>query len=124
MKRQVVTLSVAKVRECLGSPTWYLWAKCAKEIGLPPRSRSLTLQQSKIVVGWFSLYSQHSKDRSATRCLAAYYACLSTGMILIPAMTGAEILALRDRPSKATLYRRGLKKANCYTATEVEILLR
>ncbi len=124
MKSKPIRLTVSGVRKYLGPHTWYTWHKCCRDLGIPARTRRLTIDQTKVICGWFFLHAQHNEDRSKVRCLAAFYAGVELNSSLVaPVLTGKEVLALEDRPSNATLYRRGLKHSRCYNAAEVQRFL-
>ena len=119
-----VKVKVSKVRKFLNGPTWYIWHRCATDLGLEKNARFLSISETKLVLGWFALYSKRQKDKSKDRCLAAYYAYgYDKSDLICPSMSGAEILDLPNRPCKATLYRRGFRKRKLYSPQEVEALL-
>jgi hypothetical protein len=118
-------VKASRVKELLGSPTWYLWKKAKKELGVRTTAINFTASEVRLIVGWFSLYRSSAKDRSPEDCIKEYYRCLGPAPEgVMGVMSGDEVLALKNRPSVATLYRRGFRKWRCYNPEELNILLR
>lgn len=114
------------LRIFLGNPGWYLWEKAKAELKLKPRQREFTVDECGLIIGWFSLYNAHKKDRSVQACRIRFQAirAASRQPVLPAVMSGSEILKLSERPSRTTLYRRGLKANGRYNMLEVERLLK
>lgn len=120
-----IKVKAVPLKEYLGNPTGYLWAKAKQELGIRTVERVFTITQTKALIGWFVLYRESAPIRNRDMALIAYYreARSQVPRFLVP-MTGKEILALKSRPSNATLYRRGFRVSKRYDPSDIEKLLR
>jgi hypothetical protein len=122
-KKVVIKIPGKFLKQYLGNPSWYLWSKCKVELKIDPSVRLFNLTQVKAIIGWFSLYYRSAKNRDYNVALVSYYYQTKVQKDAAGTMESRQILALKDRPSKATLYRRVFRMVKTYTPDQVSALL-